>query len=80
VQDVSARGALAGGIVEMDAVKVRVYCEKCGSDKVRRVYRKGFLQETIYPIFGYYPWKCMRCGEKVFLRKRNRLRSKDYVE
>jgi hypothetical protein len=80
VYDGSAREALAGGVVQMDAVKDRVYCQKCGSDKVRRVFRKGLLQEKIFPWFGYFPWKCMRCGFKVMLRKRNKTKPKEYVE
>lgn len=56
----------------MFAVKDLVFCRKCGSSRVLRVYRKGFMQERIYPHFGYYPWRCMSCGDHVMLRKRKR--------
>ncbi len=70
------RDALAGKLVEMTAVKHRVHCQKCGSDRVYRVEREGFMQEKIYPLFGYYPWRCMKCRDRVMLRKRNRARKK----
>lgn len=72
-----ARGALAGNIVEMSSTRERVYCQKCGSDKVHRVFRKGYLQEKIYPLFGYFPWRCMKCGERVMLRKRDKVKTQD---
>lgn len=75
-----ARGALAGNLVEMSSAKERVHCQKCDSDKVCRVFRKGFFQEKICPLFGYYPWRCMRCGLRVMLRKRDRAVKQDYVE
>ncbi len=75
-----ARGATAGNIVEMSPAKERVHCQECGSDKVHRVSREGFLQEKIYPLFGYYPWRCMRCGVHVVLRKRKRARKPDSME
>ena len=34
-----------------------MYCETCGCE-MRRFARKGFLQEKVYPFFGYYPWEC----------------------
>ncbi len=71
------RGVLTGELVEMSAVKDLVFCQKCGSDRVFRVYRKGFMQERIYPHFGYYPWRCMSCGDHVMLRKRKRARTKN---
>ncbi|MFZ0339703.1 MAG: hypothetical protein WAL45_16845 [Terracidiphilus sp.] len=75
-----ARGATAGNIVEMSSAKERVHCQECGSDKVRRVSREGFLQMKIYPLFGYYPWRCMGCGVHVVLRKRERAKKQDYAE
>jgi hypothetical protein len=67
-----ARGALAGDTAEMSSAKERVHCQKCGSDRVYRVVRKGYFQEKIYPMIGYYPWECMKCGVHVMLRMRNR--------
>ena len=66
--------AAAGQLVEMTAAKDKVYCWKCGSDRVYRVERKGFMQEMIYPLLGLYPWRCKSCGDRAMLRKRNRAR------
>ncbi len=71
------QGVLTGEFVEMSADKDLIFCRKCGSGRVFRVYRKGFMQERIYPHFGYYPWRCMSCGDHVMLRKRNRARTKN---
>jgi ssDNA-binding Zn-finger/Zn-ribbon topoisomerase 1 len=74
-----SRGAVAGRLVKMSPtdVKERVHCEECGSDKVLRVSRQGFLRAKIYPMFGYYPWRCSRCGRDVLLRKRRRSKMKE---
>lgn len=69
----------AGKIVEVKAVNVvednsaeeRVLCDECGSDTVGRIFRKGFLQKRIYPLFGFYPWRCKGCGLRLMLRKRD---------
>lgn len=73
-------GALAGRVVQRSSAKVPVHCQDCGSDKVYRVGREGYLQAKIYPLFGYYPWRCMRCGVHVILRKRKRTEKKDPTE
>ena len=70
--EASARGALAGKFDEMITVKDRVYCQKCSSNRVYRVERKGFMQKKIYPLFGYFPWRCKSCGDQVMLRKRHK--------
>lgn len=46
-------------------------CPRCGSDCLKRMPREGFLQNRVYPIFGYYPWKCTKCLGKFVLRRRN---------
>ncbi|MDR3753542.1 MAG: hypothetical protein P4K93_00330 [Terracidiphilus sp.] len=69
----------AGRIVEVKAVNIvdensaneRVLCDDCGSDKVHRIFRKGFLQKRIYPLFGFYPWRCKGCGLRLMMRKRD---------
>jgi hypothetical protein len=66
-----ARRALAGNKTEMNSASERVLCDECGSDKVYRIFRKGFFQEKIYPLFGFYPWRCKRCGLHLMLRKRD---------
>jgi hypothetical protein len=57
-------------------------CAKCGSHKLRRVERKGFLQKKVYSFFGYYPWRCSTCRTRFLLRKRDyrASRKKDYTE
>jgi DNA-directed RNA polymerase subunit RPC12/RpoP len=69
-----SRGAVAERLAKMSSpeVKERVHCEECGSDKVLRVSRQGFLRIKIFPMFGIYPWRCSRCGRDVLLRKRRR--------
>jgi DNA-directed RNA polymerase subunit RPC12/RpoP len=62
------------------SVKERVRCRECGSDKVLRVSRSGFFQLKIYPLFGFFPWRCSRCGHYVLLHKRRRLKFKDKKE
>lgn len=74
------RGALAGNIVAMSSAKERVHCQECGSDRVYRLSREGYFQEKIYPLFGYYPWRCKRCGVHVMLRKRERVKARDFPE
>ena len=70
------RGALAGNMAAMSSAKERVHCQKCGSDRVYRVIRKGYFQEKIYPLFGYYPWQCMKCGVRVILHQRARVKAR----
>ncbi len=76
-----AEGAAEGAVAQFDAgeldaeksiEKAPVYCTVCGSDRMRRVHRKGFLQLNIYPLLGYYPWRCGACGVRAMLRKRHR--------
>ena len=48
---------------------------------MRRVARKGFMQQRIYPLFGYYPWHCSNCRTEFMLRKKNhRRRRKEFKE
>jgi ssDNA-binding Zn-finger/Zn-ribbon topoisomerase 1 len=68
---------VTGKVTEVAAEKELVPCQKCEKGKVRRVFRDGFLQTTIFPLLGYYPWRCSRCGRVVMLRKRHRARIKN---
>ena len=63
-----------------DTTKIEVRCTRCGSDRVFRLFREGFLRKKIYPLFGYYPWKCRICGAEMMLRKRRRARTKKGTE
>lgn len=40
----------------------------CGSSALRRVNRQGFLEESVLPKLGLYPWECAMCRRKTFLR------------
>jgi len=42
--------------------------QMCNDNRMYRIRRKGFLQKLIYPLFGYYPWKCRHC-EKTQMKK-----------
>lgn len=53
-----------------------VACPDCGRPKMRRMTRLGFLQEKLWPLFGYYPWKCRVCRKTRMLRYRGKKRSK----
>jgi len=67
----------AGKIVEVKAVSIveehsaneRVLCD-CGSDQVYRIFRKGFFSKRVYPLLGFYPWRCKQCGLRLMMRKR----------
>ena len=38
---------------------------------MRRVARRGFLQQKLFPLFDLYPWECAYCREVTLARKRN---------
>lgn len=57
-----------------ELVKEQVFCQRCGSGKVHRAFREGFLQKFIYPFLGFYPWRCTRCGYVAMLHKRRKAR------
>jgi len=88
MSEAMARPVLAGNIVEVkagnkaevDSANERVHCDECGSDEVYRIFRKGFFQEKIYPLFGFYPWRCKRCGLRLMLRKRDMASEQDSTE
>jgi hypothetical protein len=69
VQEVSVEH----GAVER-STKELLLCPKCEVGKLQRVFREGFLQEIIYPRFGYFPWRCLTCGHLEILHKRHRKR------
>jgi len=74
VQQNVAQGTFAGKLVETAGAKTQVQCKHCGNGRIFRLFREGYLQERIYPIFGYYPWKCKTCGRSMMLRFRKRTR------
>ena len=63
-------GAVAGELAQQGRSRERVACRFCGSDKVFRLEREGFLRMRIYPLFGFYPWRCKGCASNMMLHKR----------
>jgi hypothetical protein len=37
---------------------------------MRRLPRAGFLQQTVWPVFGLYPWECPICRRVRLIRYR----------
>lgn len=64
-----AAGAEVGANVNVSA---ELCCPRCGSSRMHREERKGFLQKKIYSLFGFFPWRCSSCGHYSMLRKRYR--------
>jgi hypothetical protein len=56
-----------------------MHCKHCGS-KLRRLPRRGSLQQKFYPLFGYYPWECPICRVPVMLRKQHQRKSQSVQE
>jgi DNA-directed RNA polymerase subunit RPC12/RpoP len=67
-------------IVEANSANERVHCDDCGSDEVYRIFRKGFFQQRIYPLLGFFPWRCKGCGLRLMLRKRDLASKRDSKE
>jgi hypothetical protein len=61
---------LAEELAKTGGAKRRIHCSHCGSHRIFRVFRQGYLQEKIYPFFGFYPWKCKTCSGCMMLRLR----------
>jgi DNA-directed RNA polymerase subunit RPC12/RpoP len=72
-----SRTALADELV---GTKTQIECKRCGSSRIFRLHRQGFLRKQIYPLFGYYPWKCKTCSEEMMFRHRKRSKSKENLE
>jgi hypothetical protein len=70
----------AANLVNANAADVRVHCDECGSDEVYRIFRKGFFEERIYPLGGFYPWRCKGCGLRLMLRRRDLESKQDSTE
>jgi len=37
---------------------------------MHRSHRRGFLQKSIYTLFGYYPWECFGCRKTWMFKKK----------
>ena len=46
-------------------------CPTCGSRRLRRQERKGFLQKRVYSFLGFYPWRCGTCKTNFYMRRRS---------
>jgi hypothetical protein len=49
-----------------------ILCPKCSSPRTHRMERQGFMQQKIYPFFGYFPWECKICRVTFLEKKRNK--------
>jgi hypothetical protein len=51
-------------------------CTQCDCKQLLRLRRTGFLEIRVFPIFGFYPWKCPKCRAKQLLHGRGKKRRK----
>lgn len=49
---------------------VHANCPACEGRTLRRLARVGIFERRVFSAFGYYPWKCSRCGARFLLKKR----------
>ncbi len=43
-------------------------CPKCELGELRRLSRVGFVERELLHSFGIYPWECVLCRKKSYLR------------
>jgi hypothetical protein len=43
-------------------------CRYCSGKELRRVSRRGYFQRVFLPKLGIFPWECVLCRHKYFLR------------
>jgi len=79
VEHAATHQEIGGHLVEASSRESHLHCKMCGSSRVFRVFRQGFLQEKVYPLFGYYPWRCRSCRGAMMLRKRKIKRTRREV-
>jgi hypothetical protein len=70
VQQGGVQQGAAGALAQRGNVRGELMCPFCSSEQVYRIHREGFLQMRIYPLFGFYPWRCRTCKTNVMLRMR----------
>ena len=70
MRDARIDGALKEEIDQQGKTREQVTCRVCRSDRVYRLNRKGILQTWVYPLFGFYPWRCKACASNMKLRQR----------
>ena len=49
-------------------------CTKCHYGKLSRTKRVGLLEDNLLPFFGYFPWLCSTCKQRVLLKNRGERR------
>jgi hypothetical protein len=47
----------------------------CHNTEMRRLNRIGFWERRVFSYFGYYPWECVICRKKRFLKSAGSKRS-----
>jgi ribosomal protein L37AE/L43A len=70
MQPADTRHAMEEVPAQQEEARKKAACRFCGSDRVYRLYREGFLQMRFYPLLGLYPWRCKACSASMMLRKR----------
>ncbi len=53
-------------------------CPQCEGIELRRQGRVGFLQTTVLPRFGYFPWECGLCRKIYFVQQRSTAASQSW--
>jgi len=67
-------------MAETNVADAGIHCDECGRDEVYRIFRRGYFQEKIYPLLGFYPWRCKRCGLRLMLRNREFASKQDVTD
>ncbi|NYF92079.1 hypothetical protein HDF08_004198 [Edaphobacter lichenicola] len=49
-------------------------CTKCHFGKLSRTKRVGLFEGNFLPFFGYFPWICSVCKQRILLRDRGERR------
>jgi hypothetical protein len=69
---------IVAGATEME---LGAPCPFCGKTATHRRKRRGFVENYIRSLLGYFPWHCGTCKRTFYFRKRNRRHSKKkYVD
>ncbi|MFZ0633489.1 MAG: hypothetical protein WBD06_05545 [Acidobacteriaceae bacterium] len=50
--------------------RIRLGCPNCRQQQLVRVAREGFFRSHVFPIFGFYPWQCAKCGRQYLVPRR----------
>ncbi len=43
-------------------------CPKCEQGELRRLNRIGFIERELLHAFGFFPWECVLCRKKSYVR------------